>query len=138
MNIAVAVLLGTILFSDPPVYTVSEKVDLIELNHYFDSHGGFVLDQAIYYNWSPERLGFEVVDYKLLKSPGQQPRPLDSGSFFSAWHDGHILRSIQTDSYLQTWTQYDPEHRQRERLAHEFRQGLAGVPTVDTPARFRR
>ncbi|MEM7453387.1 MAG: hypothetical protein AAF456_03425 [Planctomycetota bacterium] len=129
MNIVFcATVMASLFCSDPPQYTVSEKVDLVEINHYSDSRGNGVLDQAIYYQWSVEHGRFQVVDYKLLKSTAQEPVRDSSGDYFSVWHDGHVLRIVQAHSCEQTWTQFDPEHREREKLPHELRQGLAEVP----------
>ena len=135
MNITAAIMLSLLLCSDPPQFTVTEKVDLIEVNHYFDSKGNPVLEQAIYYDWSPEQGRFEVVDYKLLESIAQQPRRDKSGDYHSVWHDGHVLRTVQAYSCQRTWTQFDPEHRERETLPHELRQGLADVPRVERTTR---
>ena len=110
--------------SDPPTYMVNDHVDLVEVNHFFDSDGKFVLDQVIYYNWSPRETRFHVVDYRLFKSEMQKPIRAIGANHFSVWHDGNVLRFIQTDGFVQTWTQHDPEHRERVVLSNDERIGL--------------
>lgn len=110
--------------SDPPNYSVRDHVDLVEVNHFFDTDGNFVLDQVIYYDWSPHQNRFDVADYRLFKSPMQTPIREIGANHFSVWHDGNVLRYIQSDGFIETWTQYDPEHRERVILPNDERIGL--------------
>lgn len=101
---------------EPPV--LRETVDQLEVNHFFDEHGKLVFDQYIFREWhySGE---FRIVDWRLCKSVAQQPlgnRVL--------WWDGDKIRDVRAVSVKETWTQYDVELLERERLPKEFRREL--------------
>ena len=125
MNVGmIAWALSLLTCSDPPHYMLQEHIDLIEVNHFYDSDGKFVLDQVIYYNWSPQETRFNVADYRLFKSQMQNPIREIGVNHFSVWHDGNALRCIHSDGFIETWTQHDPEHREREILPNDERVGL--------------
>ena len=126
-NLCLAACCALGCWSDPPSYVVTDRVDLVEVNHFYDSHGKFVLDQVIYYNWCPQETRFHVVDYRLLKSDMQRPIDRLGRDHFSVWHDGNVLRHVETTSFVQTWTQHDPEHRERVALSNDERQGLGTI-----------
>ena len=48
-----------------------DRVDLVEVNHFFDEKGQLVYEQLIFYDWSPTMNHFNVRAYRLLKSPVQ-------------------------------------------------------------------
>ncbi len=120
-------LLGASLFavSDPVEIAVREHVDLIEINHYFDDGGKPVFYQLIFYNWDEIGGRYNVVGWRLLKHETQVPQKnAATGLYYSSWHDGSTLRLVETDRVLQTWTQYDPETRERLFLPKERRADL--------------
>jgi hypothetical protein len=127
MNIGLVLWVLLPICSDPPSYLVRDHVDLVEVNHFFDSDGNFVLDQVIYYNWSTDDTRFHVADYRLFKSPLQNPIREIGTNHFSVWQDGSILRCIQSDGFAETWTQNDPEHRERVILPNDERIGLGTI-----------
>ena len=124
-------LLCTILagpISDPPRNVASEHIDLIEVNHYFDGTGKSVFDQLIFYNWDEPARRYNVVAWRLLKNPNQLPvRNPRNGRYYSSWHDGKILRVIHADHKMETWTQYDPETRERKFLPKSGRSNLLRI-----------
>ena len=124
MKIGLIVYAVLLICSDPPNYMVKDHVDLVEVNHFFDSDGKFVLDQVIYYNWSSRETRFHVADYRLFKSPMQNPIWEIGTNHFSVWHDSNVFRCIQSDGFVETWTQHDPEHRERVLLPNDERIGL--------------
>ena len=66
-----------------------------------------------------------VVAWRLLKNPNQLPmRNPSNGKYYASWHDGKILRVIQTDHKQETWTQYDPETYERQFLPKSNRSDL--------------
>lgn len=93
-------------------------VDRVELNHY--SHGEHVFDQLIFYSWSSQRKRFDVREWRLKKSDSMVPVPR-RGGYMLRWHDDGVLREVTTNSFRETWTQYDPEVIEREHLAQDQR-----------------
>ena len=54
---------------------VTDRVDLIELNHFYDEQGKLVFDQVIFYDWCNEQCRYNVRAWRLLKKP-PIPAPL--------------------------------------------------------------
>ena len=126
MNLLLLVSLTTgCLLSDPPAFAATESIDLVEVNHYYDDGGKAVFDQLIFYNWDSQAGRYNVVAWRLLKNPNQLPlRNPQNGMYYSSWHDGKLLRVIQAERKLETWTQYDPETRERQFLPKSQRPDL--------------
>ncbi len=123
-------ILTVFAINDPPQYTVEERVDLIEVNHYHDKSGEFILNQVIFYEWSPTDLRFQIQDYKLMKQKTQFPARQIGDEYFSVWHDGNILRCVSSGCFSETWTQHDPNHKELSILKNENRCGLAEGPSL--------
>ena len=110
----------------PRESVTSDRVDLIELNHFYDEHGKHVFDQIIFYDWSAEDSRYHVRAWRLLKKPAQIPtRNWSQGDYLAVWHDGEVLRRVRAAATRESWTQYDPELVEREFLAKEKRPDLA-------------
>jgi hypothetical protein len=110
---------------DPPPIAMTSHVDLIEVNHYFDNDGKPVFNQLIFYNWDESAGRFNVNAWRLLKNTNQIPiRNAVSGKFSSTWYDGKVLRTINADDRIETWTQYDPETFERAFLPKSERPDL--------------
>ncbi|MFO0821323.1 MAG: hypothetical protein U1A77_25495 [Pirellulales bacterium] len=119
------------LGSTPRDEVTIDRVDLVELNHFFDDHGKLVLDQLIFYDWSPAESRYQVRAWRLLKNPAQVPkRDAADGGFVARWHDGMVLRKVYARQFRETWTQYDPELVEREFLAKDKRRDLRKVATT--------
>lgn len=103
----------------------SERVDLIEVNHFFDGCGRQAFDQAIFWDWCPGDCRFHVRDWRMLKKPSQCPR-FDHGTedAFMLWQDGEVLREVRANNYRESWTQHDPELDERRIIPQERRRGL--------------
>lgn len=99
---------------DPPAIAISSHIDLVEINHYHDYQGRPVFDQLIYYNWDSNARRYNVAAWRLLKDDSQVPiRNPESGAYSATWFDGKSLRTIHADRRMETWTQHDPENRER-------------------------
>ena len=116
----------------PEPYRYVDRVDVIELNHYYDEYGKWVFDQWIYWRWYPNQSTFHVVAWKLAKSPAVATRRP------GGWKLVFPHRTILALSYRETWTQYDPELRDRLYLPKHQRFGLAGRPPPPHPAMSNR
>ena len=106
----------------------SERVDLIEVNHFYDEQGDLVFDQIIFYDWSHPEGRYHVRAWRLLKTPAQLPRKSwQDRSYVAIWHDGEVLRRVQASSVRESWTQFDPELVEREYLPKEHRTELRRI-----------
>lgn len=121
---------------------VHDQVDVIEVNHLYDTKGEHVFDQLIF--WEPVgRDGKRTVrDWRLLKVAHQTPTSRHrDGLTVVTWTDGSTFRQVTAENICETWTQYDPELVNRAVLPLERRRGL-GVYRKETgngdQARFSR
>ena len=102
-----------------------DRVDLIEVNHFYDEHGKHVFDQLIYYDWSETDSRYQVRAWRLLKKKTQLPsRDWTHDDYVAVWQDGDVLRRVRAESVRESWTQYDPELAEREYLPKEKRRDL--------------
>lgn len=102
---------------------LSDRVDLIEVNHVFSPEGRPTFAQCIFYTWQNER--YEVVAWRGLKSADQWPhRNYVRGGFTTIWYDGDVLRRVDAYAIRETWTQYDVELAEREILPKHLRREL--------------
>ena len=111
---------------NPIEHVALDRVDLVEVNHFYDEQGKLVFDQIIFYDWSEADGRYNVRAWRLLKSNAQVPyRNWRQGDFVAVWHDGDILRKVQATSFRESWTQYDPELIEREYLPKDRRRELS-------------
>lgn len=107
---------------------VCDRVDVIEVNHFYDDQGRLVFDQAIFYDWSPDHGRYQVRAWTLIKGPHQLPTrdwARDDVRYTATWADGELVRRVQAASLRETWTQFDPELVEREWLPQKRRLGLS-------------
>lgn len=120
----IAILLALAAANDQTCH-LNDRVDLIEVNHYFDSRGKHIFDQVIFYEWSKPSACFHVTAWRMLKTVEQIPRKdWRSGLYVTMWRDGKEFRRVEANGFRETWTQYDPELVEREFLSRENRRGL--------------
>ena len=115
-------------FSNPPEDIAEERVDLIEINHFFDEDGKPKFDQVIFYRWSSARGRFDIVDYKQLRVKNQIPTRIDEGDGYVAiWidkSDHNTIRRVHAKDLIETWTEHDPEMLERRYLPKDKRSRL--------------
>lgn len=120
--------LVVVLSSHPTEDVARERVDLIEVNHFFDEQGRLVFDQVIFYDWSGDHSRYMVRDWRLVKNASQLPqRDWQSGGYLAVWQDGEVMRRVGAGAMRETWTQYDPELVEREYLPKDERRKLRSV-----------
>jgi hypothetical protein len=103
----------------------SDEVDLVEVNHFYDQRGEYICDQLIFYDWSPAENRFQVRAYRPVNSEAQRPtRNWQSGGYDIYWIDADVTRHVHAKALRETWTQYDPERRERAHLPKDQRRGL--------------
>jgi hypothetical protein len=116
-----------------PELVLADRADLIEINHVYDESGRGVLDQLIFWDYSPSDERFHVVAWRLLKSPEQRPvRDWRRGDYVSRWHDGDLFREVRAPQIRETWSQYDPELLDRALVPPNRRRDLV-LPTRRPP-----
>lgn len=109
----------------------SERVDLIEVNHFYDDQGRLVFDQLLFYDWSHDDGRYQLRAWRMVKNNTQLPqRNWQSGGYVATWQDGDVLRKISAASTRESWTQYDPELTEREFLPKEKRRELRSPKTL--------
>lgn len=119
-------MIAVLLFAIVPICEpVAERVDLIEVNHFYDENGKANFSQVIFYDWRPSESHYHVRAWRLVKNDSQRPR-MDWGGreWVSRWHDGERFREVRSSAFRETWTQYDPELFERDILPKEKRIGL--------------
>lgn len=99
---------------------VEERVDLIEVNHFYREDGGHSFSQVIFWDWNGDR--FQCRDWRMLPRAGVLRC---AGGWRIAWHDGETLRIVRAATFRETWGQHDPEVNDREVLPLEHRRKLA-------------
>jgi hypothetical protein len=108
-----------------PSDVITDSVDIIEVNHYYDDRGVLILDQVIFWDWCDRSCEFHVVAWRLLRSPNQVPhRDWQHGGFVALWYDEETLREVRAKWVRHTWTQYDPEVQDRYCVPKHERRGL--------------
>ena len=111
---ALALLLLSIVPHDG---VVEDRVDLIELNHYFDNEGRPVFDQLIFWEWT-DRMGGRFIcrDFRIVKHHREWPdHQRDRGEWTVVRSEGESVRRVSSPSFVETWTLHDPELRVRQR-----------------------
>lgn len=99
-----------------------EVIDRLELNHVYDGAGDIKLDQYIFWDYSPSMSLYVVRDWKTVK----EEKPYKSGKFYVLFfkdRDG-IVRKIFAKSFVETWTDYDPESVNQETVPRDNRKGF--------------
>jgi hypothetical protein len=131
--------LVVVLSSHPAEDVARERVDLIEVNHFFDEQGRLVFDQVIFYDWSGDHSRYMVRDWRLVKNASQLPqRDWQCGGYLAVWQDGEVMRRVGSEAMRETWTQYDPELVEREYLPKDERRKLRSVKVERLAQRSER
>ncbi len=111
---------------------LSERVDLIELNHCLDDLGRHTFDQVIFYKWSPDYRRYHVVAWCLVENDLSRlpTRVAGTNDVVVNWYDrdAHSQRQVRSSLYRETWSQNDPERLNRKLLDEKYRTSLIRVP----------
>jgi hypothetical protein len=107
--------------------TLNDRVDLIELNHFYDDQGRLVFDQWLFYDWDNHHRQFIIVDWRLCKTNDIVMRNHHRRNYSLSFPDHkhrNALRKVTAGGYCETWTQYDPELVNREIVPIDRRREL--------------
>ncbi len=118
-------LIGVVIRPGPRCRDVTETVDLIELNHFYDDLGRHAYDQVIFYEWSPDYRRFHVIAWCLVENdlsrmPTRNPK---NGEYVVRWNDrdAKVHRVVRSALYRETWSQVDPERVNKKLLDEKYR-----------------
>lgn len=109
---------------------VSESVDMIELNHFFDRQGRHVYDQVIFYERLASNGQYRVRAWCLVEDRESLNRRPEWNATTDHYHvdwldsDQGVVRSIRSPLYRETWTQVDPERLDKKHLEERYRLAL--------------
>lgn len=113
-----ALLLAALCCESGNVMRLDEStVDVAEVNSLYTDDGVHTFDQLIGWDFTDE--GYRVAWWKLIRDG--QPMP-SRGRV--VWIDGTVLRKVRYRAFRRTFTQYDPELLDREKLPQDLRRGL--------------
>lgn len=102
--------------------TLTEQVDLIELNHFVDDEGREVFRQLVFYDWSNLESRFHVRAWRLVKHDHQVPRQFWKPRRYECqWHDEGVCKVVRSTQFRETWAQQDPERTNRKFLPEDQR-----------------
>ncbi len=105
---------------------LNDRVDTLEVHHFYDPEGRLVFDQLI--GWDVKDSREQVVFWRLIKSESQLPRrDWRQGGYVVLFQDGEaVTRCVRAPSFRERWTQFDVELENRESLPKEQRRELRG------------
>lgn len=118
---------------EPMEVPVVDTVDVLERNHFYGEQGEIVFTQHI--GWSYDVADLHVVFWRLNKDEKSPITPTSKGYQWQ-WWDGDTLRRVESKVYRETWTQFDPELRDRAHVAAHDRRGLTKTFSVETSERY--
>lgn len=118
----------------PSAMMIEDRVDLVELNHFYDEQARKVFDQILFYDWNEAHSRYQVADWRLVKYQNQVPTyDWKRRKYVAVWRDAknrNQLRRTVSDLFRETTTQYDPELIDCTLLPKELRRELARRPNV--------
>lgn len=137
MGLVLLLAISIVPQSDMP----TDRVDVIELNHFYTGEGKLIFSQWIFLDWNDYKSRHDVVDWSICrcsakKAPGAVVATKE-GWRLMCWHNG-ILRCIYASQFREIHTQYDREVDEREKLPKEKRRGLSArlrEPVLDSTIR---
>ena len=104
---------------------LTDRVDLVEVNHFCDEYGKVIFNQLIFYDWCPETRRYQVRAWKPLRKAYQYPtRNWQKDCYVAVWYDKGIKRVVEAEVLRESWTQYDPELVERQYMSPDERAGL--------------
>lgn len=108
-----------------------DRVDLAEVQHYYDGEGRLVFDQLILWRWNTDAARYDCQAWRLIKSSAMLPRrDWGADEYSVTWFDGELLRDVRVKQVRETWSQVDSELADRDVLPKECRRELTTARDV--------
>ncbi len=96
-------------------------VDLIELNHVYDTDDGHIsFEQWIFWDWWPSKRRYVCVAWRHYR---EQDKLLPGKLWVLVRNEDGVIR-ITANAVIETWTPNDPELDDRDRFEPGLRRGL--------------
>jgi hypothetical protein len=134
------IILSCQCFSFPRLQYLEDRVDVIEINHYFDDQALPIFDQVIFWRFYTHLDEYHIVAWRILKDvrdhkdnkkwiggPNTPYYDFKKKQWVMLWwdHKHRVNRKVIAVDKRETWTQHDPELADREFLPQEYREGLS-------------
>lgn len=124
MKLLLAILALTLTPPDERTGLMRDECSSIEINALYDDAGREVFTQAIFREAT--ETGEQVRAWRLVKSTTVMPQKnWRTGRYEMLWHDGDTLRRIEARAVRYTFSQHDPELRERDTLPKHERRELS-------------
>lgn len=110
----ITVILLSIATLLPPSVVVTERCDIVEVNHVYTDTGSHTLSQVIWWEWCKDFDRYNVIDWRMIEACG---KPTQIGrKYVNEWYDNKTRSHLRVIAYIykETWTLYDPEIKARE------------------------
>ena len=112
-----------------------DKVDMIEINHFVDEEGRKVFTQVLFWDYNSNLHEYCIRAWRLSKPNNivEPERRWNPTRYVSHFYDGsnEQFRIVEAPQMRETWTQYDPERRNREIFSEDMRKPLTKEITYD-------
>ena len=110
---------------------ISDVCCLIERNNFYDGEGRLVFTQFI---WWGDELPYpnRVREWRLDKGGPVYLRRMGN-AWRMVFEDNGTIREVRAPSYIETWTQHDPELADREFVRSEERLGFRHAAVIVLP-----
>lgn len=107
----------------PHDWVVTDNVDVLEINVFYDQCGKVVFRQLI--AWDFDGVELRVRAWRMAKTPSFDPRwDWERNDAFSIWNEDGIIREVRAKAMRESHTQIDPELDDRDYLPKERRREL--------------
>ncbi len=107
---------------------IIDRVEIQEYNTLYNKNNDIQLEQMIYWNSCNDCKNYhsKVVDWRFVKTISIIPvKNNKTGKYESFFYDGNRLRKVESNSYLRTLSNYDPEVKDRKTHNYCKRKGLS-------------
>lgn len=113
------VVMLALMANDLQPVVIPDRCDRLEINHVYDCNGRHSFTQAIFWDWYSDGT-LHVSAWSILGK-----HRLERGRI--VFYQRQTLRVVEFSTWCESWTQGDPELRDRQLLPVERRRGFATV-----------
>ncbi len=121
--VAIFITLISLSSSSSP-FELTDRVDLIELNHHYDACGNHSFDQLIFWEIDPATERFRVRAWKMQNDVDAHPLEVNGTYQIRITNNGSTTL-VQSRMFRESWTQIDPERNDKKRHSESDRIELA-------------
>lgn len=101
------------------------EYSVMEINHRYDDQGRHCYDQIILWDWNPQYRRHHVALWLLIdQTRHEMPRKVGDMWYFTIPKLEGPQVKIKSKIRRETWTDYDPERKDKELFDEKYRRGL--------------